>query len=250
MKENDFNYAEYIEKYLDGEMSKEELCWFEKEIDGNLSLQKEIILRKKVNEALSETKIINYRKLLNEAYDEYTSNKNLIRKKSIFKYSIASITLISFLLISINILIKESPDKIYQKYYNTFPSTFTLRSNNEIENHILRDAIKEYNKKNFNQSAILFEQLIKTNKNQNGFKFYAGISNMEIKNFKKTEIYFNEILESKNLLLHEETMWYLSLCYLAQNKIKESVILLKKLTQNKGYYAKHARKILRKIKYL
>jgi len=251
MKENNLNYSEFIERYLDGEMTNEELKWFEKEIEGNISLKNEILLRQKVNKALSETKIINYRKLLEEAYIDYTlSNKNRGEKTSIFKYYIVTFSILILVFIAINFfLIKISPDKIYKKFYETFPPTFTLRSINNVESSILKNAINEYSKNNFEKSAILFEQLLKTNKQSPALNFYAAISNMEIKKFEKAEKYFIEVINNKNTsIFKEESMWYLSLCYIAQNNINKAKPLLKEIIKNNGYYAEQAKKIVRRLK--
>lgn len=251
MKENYINYSEFIERYLDGEMTDDELKWFEKEINGNLSLQQEITLRKKVNEALSENKIIEYRKLLNEAHFEYQTAKNIHPiKKSILKYSLAFISAVAILFICFNsFILKNTPEKIFQKYYQTFPATFTLRSINTGEINTIKDAINEYNKRNFEKSALLFEQLILSNNYESqALKFYAAISYMEIKNYQKAEKFFTEILENNNNIFKEESMWYLALCYIAQNKSEESKNILKKIVEYNGYYSKYAKKILHKIR--
>jgi len=67
---NELDYSFYIERYLDGEMSKEEKLWFTRELKGDPSLKKELELRKKLNDAVRETDVIDFRKQLQGVFEK------------------------------------------------------------------------------------------------------------------------------------------------------------------------------------
>ena len=80
---NDLNYAEFIERYLDGEMGKDEQIWFENELDANPELQKELELRRNINCAIQEKEVMQLRSQLEEICSSPCKRETTVRKKTV-----------------------------------------------------------------------------------------------------------------------------------------------------------------------
>ena len=72
MKEK-FDYDEFIEKYLDGKMTGDELKWFEKEMKDNPSLINRIEFLQELNDAIREDDVFELRDQLDAIHDEVTA---------------------------------------------------------------------------------------------------------------------------------------------------------------------------------
>jgi len=67
--EGKINYSEFIDRYLDKDLSGPELNWFKKELDSNSELQAELKLQKELNMALSQDDILDLREDLNAIHE-------------------------------------------------------------------------------------------------------------------------------------------------------------------------------------
>lgn len=63
------NYTEIIEKYIEGELTSEELKWFEKELITNPEFAKEVDLHIKINHAIQENDVMELREKLKKIMD-------------------------------------------------------------------------------------------------------------------------------------------------------------------------------------
>ena len=190
MKTIDFSY--FIEKYNAGEMDQPEKAWFEKELEGNESLQKEVLLRKKADIILERHDIISLRNKLAsiEKSRKEVLEKPLKLKTPRFRTAaiIAGLVVIgSLLFFSFK---PQSPETIYQKYYQVYNYPGTSRSLGTS----FDEAVGYFNKKEFGKALEGFQAYLKSNPGSVEYQFLSGVSYIEIRNFPDAELSFNKVI--------------------------------------------------------
>jgi tetratricopeptide (TPR) repeat protein len=247
---NQINYPEFIERYLDGEMTGQELVWFEKELDSSEWLQKELILRKKVNEAILDEDIMKFNDELDDAYAAYVHNgeNSSSRKKKIVIGGTVFASVVTALILILSLTGKQyTNEQLFERYYKTYPSNLTFRSADNELNPDLVLAMQLYENKNYTRALELFETILQTDPDRIGLNFYSGISRMEIKEYDQAGKSFKKVVDDRYNMYMEQAEWYLSLCYLITNQDDKAVNLLEKIRNDRGYYHHEARKLLRQL---
>ncbi|MBN2212623.1 MAG: hypothetical protein JW723_00135 [Bacteroidales bacterium] len=244
------NYPEFIERYLDGEMTGQELIWFEKELDSNEWLQKELRLRKKVNQAIQDEDYLKFSNELEDAYASYMNESNNAsggKRKIIVAGSVFATVLVAVILILSLTGKQYTNEQLFQRYYNPYESHITFRSADNDINTDLVLAMQFYENKNYNEALKLFESILQADPTRIGLNFYSGISQMEIKEYDQAGKSFNKVVEDRYNMYFEQAEWYLSLCYIITNQNDKAARLLEKIKSDHGFYHKEARKLLRKL---
>jgi tetratricopeptide (TPR) repeat protein len=247
---NQINYSEFIERYLDGEMTGKELVWFEKEFDSNEWLQKELRLRKKVNQAILDEDSMRFNDELEDAYAAYVHNNESSSggKRKIVIGGTVLASLVAALILILSLTGKQyTNEQLFERYYKTYESNLTFRSGDNELNHDLDLAMQLYENKDYTRALELFETILQNDPDRVGLNFYSGISQMEIKEYYQAGKSFQKVLDDRYNMYMEQAEWYLSLCYLITNRDDKAVKLLEKIRNDKGYYHQEARKLLRKL---
>jgi hypothetical protein len=252
---NDLNYAEFIERYLDGEMGKDEQLWFEKELDANPELQKELQLRRNINTAIHEKEVMELRSQLKEicsspAYRETTVRKNtvVLYKKLLIAASFITIVIIGSFLVLFLRNKSYSNEEIYAMYYRPYEATMNFRSADASINSDLRTAMKYYENKDFRNALVLFEKILNNDSSRIGLNLYSGISYMEVKEYNDANSNFQKIIDDKYSLYIEQAEWYLGFCYLMTDNTDKAKRQFKQIAGQNGYYTDKAIEILNKMK--
>ncbi|MBN2519711.1 MAG: tetratricopeptide repeat protein [Bacteroidales bacterium] len=248
---NQLEYSEFIERYLDGEMTGHELIWFEKELDANDQLQSELHLRKKVGNAIADHRLIDFRKELDEAYALYQESTGVAhtRPKRLFQVAgVMSVALLAVFLV-LNLTMKNvNNQRLFDKYYEPYEANMTFRAADVDMNATLKTAMQYYENKNFTEALKLFEQILQSDPGRVGLNFYSGISRMEMKEYESAGTSFNKVVDDKYNLYIEQAEWYLSLCYIVTGQDEKALELLEGIVTNKKYNYKEARKLMRRLK--
>ena len=250
LMKNQINYSEFIERYLDGEMTGQELIWFEKELDSNEGLQKELKLRKKVNQAILDESSMKYRDELEDAYAVYMKDgEGSSNKKR--KYIVAGSVLISVLagvILILNLTGKQyTNEQLFNRYYESYESNTTFRSADNELNSDLVLAMQFYENKDYNEALKLFESILLADPDRIGINLYSGISRMEIKEYELAGKSFGKIIDDRYNVYMEQAEWYLSLCYIITGQNEKVIPLLEKIIDGNGFYRKNASSLLRKL---
>ena len=249
---NELDYSFYIERYLDGEMSKEEKLWFTRELKGDPSLKKELELRKKLNDAVRETDVIDFRKQLQGIFE--TSHVEKLSRSRIFPMSRRIAVGLSALAIAFSggllILLSHHPmenREIYEAYFKPAEPGLTYRSEENAADIELRNAMQYYEKGEYEQALRGFESVLRSDSTRIGLNLYSGISQMEIERYSDANTSFHAIIDNHYILYIEQAEWYLAFCYLMTNDRKKAEEQFGMIADRKGYYQNQARKILKKI---
>ena len=248
---HEMDYTEFIERYLQNEMTSTEKAWFEKELEGNQVLQDEVIFHRKIDSVLSDKDMIAFKAQLDEIHEEIhetTQKGRKLIRKSRHKANIA-ISAIASLAILISIYIPNrnySNEEITGLYYQPVQSAVSFRSSDN-QNNKLAEAMTLYENKDYAKAIDVFESILLEDNSKLGVNLYSGISYMELNEYEAATTKFTNILDEAPNPFVESARWYIGLCYLFTEDIenaKESFSLL--VTQD-SYYKKDAKKILRRL---
>ncbi|MGD2034786.1 MAG: tetratricopeptide repeat protein [Bacteroidales bacterium] len=249
----EMNYSEYVDRYLENVMSKEERIWFEKELEGNHKLQDEVDLQRKLHAAIADKETMALEEQLNLIYDQvYKPWTVKVSKSSMRKaFAIVSGVAVSLAVVAILLISHKqgySSAEIYAQYYKPADVGMSFRASGDAVNNELRTAMMLYESKRFDEAIKLFEQILQKDNSRIGLNLYSGISHMEINQYDEANIRFKRIIDHKANAFIESAEWYLGLCYLLNDEKDKAIDTFAGIAESDGYYAKDARKILNKLK--
>jgi len=249
---NELDYTFYIERYLDGEMLKDEKLWFTRELKGNPSLKKELELRKKLNDAIRETDVIDFREQLQGVFE--TSQVETMGKTRTFRLNRKiAVALPAFIIAVAGGLFLLLSDRnmdhreIYEAYFSPAEPGLTYRSEENPADLELRTAMQNYENGKYEQALRGFENVLRSDSTRIGLNLYSGISQMEIRRYKDAHASFSKIVDNHYILYIEQAEWYLAFCYLMTDDREKAEEQFGMIAEQKGYYHRQARKILKKI---
>jgi tetratricopeptide (TPR) repeat protein len=247
-------YEEFIQPFLDGELSREELDWFSKELETNAVLAEDIRLYREVDNAIREQDVMDLRDQLdvihNSIGDPSHEPARQTRYRKVLSYAaIASLAI----LISLGVLLKVqhnklTNDQIFEKHYEPYEVTMIYRSADDGYKSLLNQAAAKYEAQDYKAAITLYEQILEKDPADMASSLYSGISYMETQQYNKAEHQFGKIIDQKDNLYIEQAEWYLGFCYLHTGQNLEARGQFKEIANSDGSYSKKARKIMRSIK--
>ena len=244
-------YDEFIQPFLDGELSREELDWFNKELQSNAVLAEDIKLYREVDSAIREQDVMDLRDQLdvihNSIGDPTKEPAQHSRIRKMLSYgAIASLAI----LISFGILLKVQHKKltneqIYQRHYEPYEVTMVYRGDNQS---LITLAQSKYDAQDFFGAIEIYEQILGREPGDMESNLYSGISLMETEQYSKAENRFGTIIDHNDNLYIEQAEWYLGFCLLQTGKNLEARAHFKEISKGEGSYNNRAKKLMRKIK--
>jgi tetratricopeptide (TPR) repeat protein len=245
-------YDEFIQPFLDGELSREELDWFSKELQSNAVLAEDIKLYREVDSAIREQDVMELRDQLdvihNSIGDPTKEPAQHSRIRKVLSYgAIASLAI----LISFGILLKVQHKKltneqIYQRHYEPYEVTMIYRSGESQK--LISIAQSKYDAQDFFGAIEIYEQILGTELGDMESNLYSGISYLETEQYSKAENRFGTIIDHNDNLYIEQAEWYIGFCYLKTGRNLEARAHFKEISKGDGSFNKKARKLMRKIK--
>ncbi len=251
MKSIDYSY--FIERYLAGEMTRQEKTWFEKELDGNEFLQKEVAVRKKTDDALRRHDIIELRNKLAriETARRESEAIKLNHKKTAFRSAAVLAGLIVagslFLLPNRN----SSPDAIYNDYFTVYNAGSPERSTIVIADNIselYKSAMILYHENDFKDASTLLSKYLKNRPGHMEAYMVYGVSEMKNNRFDEAAKAFSTVINDGNNYYLDNARWYLALCYIKSGQTDAARNQLLTIKNSGNAFSKKASDILKKIK--
>ena len=245
------NNFEVTEKYIDDELEGIELLDFEKLLSTDKDIKRDYNLSLEINKSIIEDDVMALRETMDSIYKKDSKVKRIfsLAPKRKFYYAAASVVL----LIATGGLVQRLsvPDldnnAVFEKYYAPYDATITYRSGNaEIDKTLLR-ALGSYEKEDFEQALVLFEEILNLRKDDMAVNLYSGISYMEEEQYQKASTSFNSIITNNNNLFIEQAKWYLSMCYIKTGNNNDAKNILKELINEQSYYEEQAGRVLKDI---
>jgi tetratricopeptide (TPR) repeat protein len=254
MEQQMSKYQDFIQPFLDGELSREELDWINKELESNAVLADDIKLYREVDSAIREQDVMGLRnqlEVIHNSMDDSTRNPKRVPRyrKTISYAAIASLAI----LISVGILYKIQTRKlsnveIYEKYYEPYDVTMVYRSAGENTDRLYQEARLRYEAGQFQEAITLFEKLLKSDPADMATTLYSGISYMEVNRYNEADKSFSKIIDQNDNLFIEQAEWYLGFCYLMTNETEKARTQFEKIAGSNSSYKDHASHILKKLK--
>lgn len=241
-----------ISKYLDGELSTDELSRFEEVLEHDQVLQSELELYKEVEEALSDTEVLNLRAQLEMIHEEYSPKIERIKDKptkKVIKYAVAAGIAMAVSLGTYGLFFNHaSGNRIVSQFYKPYDVTLVNRSANTNMDAVLKEGLMYYDNEEYAKAIPLFNKVLEMNPRNIASNLYAGISQFEIEHYQDANESFIKVIEHNDNLYIEQADWYLGFCYLMMNEREKAIAQFTKVKDGNGIYKKNARKILRSIK--
>lgn len=245
-------FDEFIQPFLDGELSREELDWFSKELESNAVLAEDIRLYREVDNAIREQDVMELRDQLDVIHNTIGEPGSPPAKQPRYRKVLSYAAIASLaVLLSLGVLLKVQHNKltnqqIYQKHFEPYEVTMVYRSAESSE--LLARAVTAYNDRNYTEAIKLFEQLLGSYPNEMEYQLSLGISYMETEQYNKAENKFGTIIDHNDNLYIEPAEWYLGFCYLHTGQNAQAREHFKDIARSNSSYNKKAKYILRKIK--
>jgi tetratricopeptide (TPR) repeat protein len=88
---------------------------------------------------------------------------------------------------------------------------------------VTEEAIIKFQSNDFTEATPLFKEIILKDSSNIAVWFYYGVANLELQDYKKSEDAFKTIIKNTDNLYVEHAEWYLGLCYLKANNVKDAI---------------------------
>jgi tetratricopeptide (TPR) repeat protein len=247
---NRVKYTEWVDDYVDGVLDEPGKHLFESELRSNRELILEYQLEQELRQALGDVEIMDFKSKCISAQNEYNlSTKKIVRVVQFTRkywYAAASLVLIALVTGTLVFLNPRSysSEKLFKMYYKSGENIGISRSGNAN----MVEALLDFSKKDYRAADQQFDQILMSDPNNFAVRYYAGISNIELKDYQKASHMFESILADGNSLYTEYAQWYLGLSYLASGKVDLASGIFGKIAADpEHYYCQDAKSILEKI---
>lgn len=252
--ERRINYSRFTDRYLDGELNSQEKRWYEDELLSNPDLAKDLELHREVNRAIQKTDVIRFRDQLDKIHAsiEPENQPSIARKVISNKYAriaAASVVILVAIGLFVNHMLHQPVDStaLFERYYKAPVLSITVRSDIAMDK-LYHDAVTHFNKGEFGDALILFEQVIELDKNNMKAHLATGISSLEINQTQKAEESLETVINHNDNLYVDQAEWFLGLCYLKTNdtdRARDQFDMI--ANSDRSAYRDKARRILHKL---
>lgn len=246
--------SERIQRYLDGEMSDEELKSFRQDLLRDPELIEELDLHRTVEEGIRNRDEMEFRRKLEDSYTVFRmkqeEKKKLSgRKKFIIQLSSA---MVAILIIGLFFILDSEPltnDHLFEEYYATMEFDFTSRSVNEDKDDPnLLGGVRSYIERDFQISKLRLEEYLNNAPgNKQTAYFFLGLCNIELGNYSDAEFYLKRVAMGEFSYFREHSKWYLALTYLKMNNLNEAETIFSEFATERSVYNERSASIIKKI---
>ncbi|MFH2142120.1 MAG: tetratricopeptide repeat protein [Bacteroidota bacterium] len=244
-------YSEYIQNYLDGEMSREDISEFQLKLNQDDTFLKNYKFHRKINDLLNNSKVLEFNNVLNEIEEKFNhrpSGFSSVILKNWYKIAAVIFVLLIASIVLMNYNVKKDNNEIFNTYYKCTSSPNLTRSAEKAEND-LQSGLLAYDSKRYKESTEILNKVLINKPEDATAKFYLGMTYIETGKYEKAVESLSVLANKDDNFYTDQACWYLALCYIKTDQNQLAVKYLKKLTREKtGYYKTRAEDILRIIK--
>lgn len=247
---NRVKYTEWIDAYVDNELDPAGKAEFEAALksDGDLAL--EYSMEQDMEKILMDADLLDFRaKCIIAQNEQKNSTKRLagmIQLTRKYWYAAASVILIAFIAGALLLLHpgEYSGEKLFKLYYKS-GETIGISRTGSVN---VAEALLYFGRRDYLKADKLFEQILVNDPGNYAVMYYAGISNIELKNFPRAIQMFEIILQDNNNLYTELAEWYLGLSYLAMEETEQAASIIENIANLPGHlYAQEAASLTGKL---
>lgn len=242
--------VDLFEKYLKGELSKEDLKSFKQKLLTDTDFNLEFHEFKMTREAIKRQARLKTLAFFQDIEHTITENKptkdQIIMKRFIsIAASIVLIATLGFLGLR-ELSSNSSMENIFQENYTPYANlSGQVRGDANEEASAKLSAMSAYDAKDFETAAKELRALLATEESAFNY-FYLGMSNIEIGNVSEAIDNFNTVLNNYNTF-SEQARWYLSLAHLKNNDEKAAISGFVTMKMKETEYSARAQTILEEM---
>lgn len=247
---DNLKYALLVDRYVNGEMNKEEIMSFEEKLQKNKYLQADVQLENDLNTVLAQKDILEFRQKVAEVMIRQNEIKQPVKifRLTSRRIQLAAASITILILVSASLFLflprQSSNTKLFEKYYDSDRPVHVTRSG-DVD---IVEALRNYQQKNYEQAILLFNDVLITDPNNSAIRFYTGISFIETEKFTDAISCFQEIIRNNHSLYVEPAEWHLGLSYLRNGDEDLAVAQFKKVAADDiSYYNSKATEILKQM---
>lgn len=244
----DDKYIALIDDYLDGNLNQEAKESIESELKENADLRDMMALMQLSREGIRHA---GHKELISKIHQEFMDSTGLKEEKtksfSIRPWWLGIAASISLLLLAGNFWIKSQADIFYSNHYLLYEVP-TMRSGESS----LDQVMKLYRDGDF-QTVV---SLVEKTSNHQAELFLAGISSLELENYKDAAYYLekvqalNESGDQGEKLFQEESDYFLFLTYVQLRNFGKADIYYARISTNKNHAFRNNLTGLDRLRYL
>ena len=263
-------HIDLIEKYLDDNLDLEELQLFEQMLENDASFVRELNdmeqlisgIKKSASMTTLEDKLERFEysiKVMEDDEEVSKSQSDFFNFQNIRNYSWAIAASITLILVSsitlFNINQTPSHQKLYAEYFIPFENHGNKRSIETTEKNYWKDALHYYDNgqyqlalDNFDKITITDYKGLVNHPRYSSYKIYKGNTLMKLGRHSEATTIFEGMLNDNDGLIIQ-AKWYLSMCYLYENKREKLIPLLEEIANlKKSSYGRDAQEVLSQFK--
>ena len=242
-----------LQKYLDNELSEQELARFEQELSASPDLLMDLDLFKEVDEAISDTEVLDFRAQLTDLREDTRTSET---GKRVFRFSrpwhyAASAALALLVAIGLATVLGRplSNNDLFAKYMKPYELVLTNRSlDNEVTQVWMNKAQENYLSGEFETAVDCYLKVLDLKPEKVEADFYMGVSYMEVEKHQDASESFTRVIDQNDNLYIQKAEWYLAGCLLAMEETDRARRKLIQIEQDENhYYSKDAKKILNRM---
>jgi tetratricopeptide (TPR) repeat protein len=118
------------------------------------------------------------------------------------------------------------------------------KSNAYLAHKIIQNAMWLFSTKKIANCIEELTLLYNFNNNDANAQFYLGMANYQLGKYNYAINFFKKNLDNENNIFHQESDFYLALCYINGGEKEKGTILLNSIIENKGFYCQRAKETL------
>ncbi|MGB0931869.1 MAG: tetratricopeptide repeat protein [Chitinophagales bacterium] len=258
---------EKIEDYLNGRLSGSALIDFEEQIKSDKELAAQVLLFKEMDMALSDESALAFQKMVQEegeaffAENALDNTKEKAEREPIIRqlspprrrWMIAA----SFLVFILSTLLlwqyqsnnPTSNEDLFAQHYEIYSLNEDLRGNDSTATQF-ETGIQQYQAKDFDVTAQIFEALVAANERDMNLIFCLAHAylNQNPPQFDLAQRQFQKIITNDSSIYTPKAKWYAALILIQKGEVIEAKSLLKDVTESGDKFGQKAKDLLKELK--
>ena len=231
------NQDDLISNYLQKTLTASEQVDFDVLMQTDQGFANEVAFQQNLKKAITLNERNAAKKMLQVFESEKTNQKSV--SKWYVAASIAAVFTISFWFLNQD----SSSEQLFDSYYQTYPNIDAPTVRGTTQEDLKSKAFFEYDNGNYEKSVVLFAA-INADEKKDFAIFYQGLSLMELQQYEKALVIFNEFETDKQSKFLPMINWYKALIFIQLNKKEEAKIVLKNLSISQNSQQELAKKLL------
>jgi TolA-binding protein len=142
----------------------------------------------------------------------------------------------------------QNNEEILNRYYKEYVPTSEQRSLATIKNDNFNQAMEFFESHDYRNAAYYFSKVVESNPKNMSANLLNGIANFEESKYNEAKQSLGKVLDDNNKNLYiDQAQWYLALCFMRTDENDKARQLLGIIIKEDGFYARDAKKVIKKM---